>query len=166
MITKNYAKYLLNPIFEDVYIGPVKDDITFQTSVCSELLEWYQSFHPNKPRYDQFDILDHLKKAPYIILIKVLSTGAYEYRIQGEAVFELVGKRNQGVIFSPESEFPHLKRLANYFDGIVSQNAAVHSFGKLTSHGKPYASAEALAVPLVDKNGHITHILSVMNLVN
>ena len=158
-----YTNHLLDPVFKDVYSGAISSSTALKTDVCAYFSEWYNSFQVNKPQYDNFDILDHVKYAPNIMLHKILVPGTYEYRIQGEIIFDLVGKRNQGKIFSSESELPYLSRLASYLDAIVSTNTAVHSYGKLTSHNRSHVSVEALVMPLFDTNGKATHILSVLS---
>ena len=166
MNKNTYKEYRLDPVFEDVHSGGITNSTELKTDVCSYFLDWYKNLQTDEPLYSHFDILDHLIYAPNMMLLKVIGQGLYEYRIQGEVIYDLVGKRNQGKIFSAKNELPYLARLANYLDEIAASRTLVHSYGKLTSHDRPHLSVEALAMPLYKNSGSISHLLSVMAPIN
>jgi len=151
--------------FTEVMRATAMDVKQFKTNICSNFFKWYSSFHPLTPRRDQFDILDHLASAPSVFLIKLLENGAYEYRLQGEGIVKLVGRRSQGKVFSSLCNDEDLSRFAMYLDEIVSTKGAFHSYGNLTAHNRHDLEFEALDFPLVNTDDKITHILGVMSLV-
>ena len=156
-------KYDTDPFFKEVVSSAPRQDIQLKTAACRYFYTWYNISDPNLPRYDQFDILEHFKYAPNIMLLKVINEGEYEYRLQGEVIFDLVQKRSKGEIFSSRSELPHLSRLADYLNSVASKRIAIHSYGNMASHDRSHTEFEAFVFPLVDGSNKISHIIGVMS---
>ncbi|MGO1118263.1 hypothetical protein ACTL6U_06150 [Rhodovibrionaceae bacterium A322] len=163
-MTGEDLSYTQDNNFREVLRSPAKSRSQFKTNTCGEIFDWYQSFAPNRPRRDQFDILDHVDKAPNIFLVAVLGDGRFEYRLHGEEVARLIGKNNAGVFFSPKGPDLDLSRFARYLSELCHDGIAMHSYGTLSELGKAFLTFEAFDFPLVDEQGNITHVLGVISL--
>ncbi|WP_419905244.1 hypothetical protein [Kiloniella sp.] len=158
--------YVRDNNFTKVLRSLATDCSQFKTEACKEVFEWWQSYQPDMPQKNQFDILDHIEKAPNIFLIAVLGNGQFRYCLHGEEVVRLVGKSQAGTLFSVDNADNDLSRFARFLEELCSKKSAMHSYGTLDAHGKSYLNFESLDFPLVDEQGVITHTVGLITLVD
>jgi hypothetical protein len=143
-IPSNNHRYVADTNFQQIVRAPAVDVEQFQTIVCKNLFTWWHSFLPKAPSREQFDILDHVKKAPNFFLIAALDDMEFDYQVQGEEVIRLVGRSNMGWKFSAKHGDEGLRRYGHFLEGIVEDKIAMHSYGTLNDHGKSYLYFESL----------------------
>ena len=134
----------------------------FKTQIIQELFDWWQSFHPGKPRRQDFDILDHASKAPNLFLVKRLPDGLFDYRLHGEEVVRLVGGSFAPRTFSAADDSVSMSRFAKFLTELDAKNIAMHSFGTLAAIGRAHQEFESLDIPLVDESDTPTHFLGII----
>jgi len=133
-----------------------------QTPACRHMYEWWHSFAPKIPMHNDFDILDHVKVAPYLFMISVMPDGEFIYRIQGEEVKNLIGKNNTGKVFSKDCGDHDMANFALFLHEVIDHRDAIHSYGTMEAHGRSYLKFEALDFPLINNDGVVTHILGLI----
>lgn len=158
--------YVSDSNFHKLMRGEAVDISQFETSVCQGMFFWWQSFQPDVPRHDQFDILNHFRSAQNIFLINVIDKETFEYRVQGEEVIALIGRRNAGKVFSVGDEDKGMNNFAQFLSEMVEHKKAMHSYGTLEAHGKSYLKFEAFDFPLFDETGNVSHVVGVLTLID
>lgn len=160
------AKYA-SGYFEDFNFHSVMrssqiDETLLQTPACRHMFDWWKSFVPHKPTRSDFDVLDHVKAAPYLFLISVMEDDQFIYRIQGEEVKNLIGKNNTGKIFSKDCGDHDMENFALFLHEVIEHRDAIHSYGTMEAYGRSLLKFEALDFPLINQEGVVTHILGLI----
>lgn len=131
----------------------------FQSSVVQYLYDWWLGFGPDLPARKQFDLVEHASIAPNLFLIKVLGSGKFEYRINGENVVDLVGVSLKGEVISTDHDEIAMVNLSKYYQEIVEHRKARRCTGYLQLAWKEQLPFETVDCPLVGRNGAVTHIV-------
>ena len=152
-----------NDNFLNIYRYPVYDRSVFQTEPTLSLYDWWMTFQPDAPSWEDFDIVLHGGYASYIYLIKVLDTDYYEYRLHGDQVSRLVGNTKHGVKFTLDDDLPSRRTLAAYCHEICESKAPRRCDGTLNLTGNQITAFESLDCPLIDGTGKVTHIIGAIS---
>ena len=148
-----------NDNFLNIYRYPVYDRSAFQADATLSLYDWWMTFQPGAPAWEDFDIVLHGGYASNIYLIKVLGTDNYEYRLNGDQVARLVGNTKQGVKFTLDDDLPSRRTLAAYCHEICESKAPRRCDGTLMLPDRGETAFESLDCPLISDNGEVTHII-------
>ncbi|RED45044.1 PAS domain-containing protein [Aestuariispira insulae] len=145
--------------FQMIYRYPVFDREVFHTDVVRHLYDWWSSFAPQPPQWDDFDIVQHAKFTSNIYLIKVLDQDWYEYRLNGDKVAYLVGETMQGVKFTLDDAVPSRRTLAAYCHEICESKVPRRCDGMLYLPNGQEVNFESLDCPLFNEQGEVSHTI-------
>ncbi len=127
------------------------------------LLKWWLSFAPEIPKKTDFDILDHVKIAPDIFLVKRLSETTFEFRLHGESANDIFDDYTGKIIHtdSPETSDRQAEevRLARYYCEMLKTPKCIRNYGNLSFINKSHVKFESVDCPLLDENGEMNYII-------
>ncbi len=126
------------------------------------LMEWWSSYAPRIPTRNDFDILKVPSIAADIYLIEVLAEGQYRYRLSGEQVVGLVGRRYHMTEISVDDSNVADAMFAEYVKWAIAEGGINGCIGTLAFFGKDFIEFESIDCPLVDTEGATTHIVGVL----
>jgi hypothetical protein len=149
--------------FRYVHRTPVEHADDFSTEDLRGVFDWWGAQASVPPRRANFDICDHAHLAPHAFLIRVLDRGRFEYVLQGEEVIHLVGRRQNGILFGPESTDPAQRAMAGYFQTVIDSRRAWRCAGTLAMFGKEHLDFESIDCPLMAESGRaVSHLIGFM----
>ncbi|MFC4270223.1 PAS domain-containing protein [Sneathiella chungangensis] len=151
--------------FKKVFRLEVTSQDDFRTAAVRNLYFWWEGFQPALPKREDFDISRHWATAPSLYLIEVVGPGNYIYRLNGEAVVDIVGASLRGHEISATSPLPELRRLADYFDTIVAGGKCRRCTGIVDVSADKARNFESVDCPLADAAGEIRFILGAIALI-
>ena len=126
------------------------------------LFNWWNSFAPNFPSREDWDILNFPALAPHIYLIECISDGHYLYRLCGNDVGELIGNHYRMIDISVDSEKYDDRKLAEYLESIKNHKTANGCTGNLSFVDRDFINFESVDCPLMDEAGNLTHFIGVL----
>ncbi len=161
-VKKAFSEYEQDNNFVEVIRAPAADAAQFQTKACRSMFDWWHAFAPDGPRYEAFDIVEHVDKAANLFLVAVLPDGEFEYRLHGDEVRRILGYNCAGTVFSETRGTKDLRGFANFLKQLCEEKTAFHSRGTLKDYGKSYLKFESFDFVLTDDQDTPTHIIGVL----
>ncbi|WP_288901400.1 PAS domain-containing protein [uncultured Sneathiella sp.] len=138
----------------------------FKSPTIRNLYQWWESYTPELPTRDDFDISRHWEIAPSLYLIEAIAPGQYLFRLNGENVVNLFGSSFRGQEISLTSELPELRRLAGYLDTLVEEKKPGRCTGVVEIMEVKVACFETVDLPLLREDGSVGHLLGSISLVD
>lgn len=135
----------------------------FLSPRTQRLYDWWTSFGPDRlPTRRAFDIVDHADLASRIFLVEVLGPDTYRFRVQGEEVLRVVGRKRTGIVITPDASNPYDGRLCGYYHEIATRRRAMRCVGSARHAFQNYTWFESVDCPLTDEAGAVSHIIGVL----
>ncbi len=141
---------------------PVENIDQLMSPLSRSLYNWWSGFSPKMPSRADFDITQHRDLPSNVFLVEKLENGDFHYRLHGELVTQLVGRSNQNVTFSKDSDVLDDRLLADHLGNVIKARTAFQCHGDLSAFNRDFIRFESLDCPLANQDGHITHILGVI----
>ncbi|WP_169545437.1 PAS domain-containing protein [Sneathiella aquimaris] len=147
--------------FNKVERVPALSADQFVSPLPRRLFEWWAGFAPALPSRTDFDITQHRSLPANIFLIEVLGPGHFLYRLHGDTVADLIGRRTLNHEFSDENGSLDDRLLAKHMRRVATEKVAYQCFGDLAILDKEFINFESVDCPLENEDGIVTHILGV-----
>lgn len=148
--------------FSKIERRPINKEQDLTSRSAKTLFKWWSSFAPSVPSRVDFDILNLTSIASDVYLVSVISSGRYMYRLGGERVAGLVGRRQIMTEISTESENLADAMFAKYLSWTIGAGGVNGCLGSLEFFGKDFLAFESIDCPLVDASGKTTHIIGTL----
>lgn len=161
-----------NPV-SGIHVGSIGPATQFLNARVRRLYDWWLACagkypEPGLPRWQDFDIAEHVTLAPYLFVVETPADGAYRFRLLGEAVIGMIGRNIAGELVQsrPSDDYGH--DLYDYYAEIVRERECRMCRGTLDFVGfdrrRPdHRHFEAIDCPTVDETGGVTRIIGIMD---
>lgn len=166
MVLRLYAMEAKEPVLsEQSYLGinrvAVTSETEFLTPEARRLYDWWQSFAPQFPRRRDFDIVEHRPLSANIFLVQVVDENTYDFRLRGEDIVQLIGRRAPQQRATVDSADAHDHMVARYYREIVRNPRPMRCFGTLSTFGLP-VQFESIDCPMRDDGNRLAYIIGVL----
>ncbi len=148
--------------FRKIERRKINDLQNLQSGSAKTLYKWWSSFSPAVPSRTDFDIINLPSIAADVYLVSVLSPGRYIYRLSGERVAGLVGRRYSMTEISTQSDELVDALFAEYLGWAIEAGGVNGCLGNLDVFGKEFLNFESVDCPLIDSTGKTTHIVGTL----
>lgn len=143
----------------DVERMPLNGTEDLTSFLNRQLFQWWQSTRGGRPRYADFDVLDHPKLIPYLHLYQVLSPDSVQLRINGEAVAESFGHSWAKTVLSASADDPVHATLAQYILSVAEMEKPHYCVGTLSHVERGFIGFESIDCPLWGADGTVSHVI-------